>query len=178
MTNEPLDQPTEADPAHAESASETTIAAKDAEIADLRTQLLYQRAELDNFRKRTEKRTREALEYASEPLLKDLLPVLDDLERAIAHATETDVESLSALLEGLDHVAAKLHDVLGRHGVEAVASDGERFDPNVHESLCQMPGDEDNRVAQVFQKGYLLKGRLLRPARVAVSKVATPKGDG
>ncbi|MBI5014734.1 MAG: nucleotide exchange factor GrpE [Deltaproteobacteria bacterium] len=181
MTDEPLDAPTEPIAPQTESPAaspESLLEAKDAEIADLKSQLLYQRAELDNFRKRTEKRYREALEYASEPLLKDLLPVLDDLERAIAHARETGSDGHPALLEGLDHVALKLHDALGRHGVEAVAPDGERFDPNVHESLCQLPGEEDNRVAQVFQKGYLLKGRLLRPARVAVSKVATRDGDG
>lgn len=181
MADKPLAQPTEETPLEVEpagSSAEAELAAKASEIAELKSQLLYQRAELDNFRKRTEKRTREALEYASEPLLKDLLPVLDDLERAIAHAREAETDGLASLLEGLDHVAAKLHDVLGRHGVEAVAPEGEKFDPNVHESLCQMPGEEDNRVAQVFQKGYLLKGRLLRPARVAVSKVATPKGDG
>lgn len=181
MTDAPLAPPTDAIQPEVESASstlETTLLAKDAEIADLKSQLLYQRAELDNFRKRTEKRTRDALEYASEPLLKDLLPVLDDLERATSHARETGPENLSALLEGLDHVAAKLQGVLSGHGVEGVAAHGEKFDPNLHEAICQMPGAEDNRVAQVFQKGYLLKGRLLRPARVAVSKVATPQGDG
>jgi molecular chaperone GrpE len=179
MTDETRDQPIQTiEPEPDDAVLTAALATKDAEIADLKNQLLYQRAELDNFRKRTEKRYREALEYASEPLLKDLLPILDDLERAVAHAGEAGPEGLSALLEGLDQVAAKLHDVLGRHGVEAMAPHGERFDPNVHESLCQMPGEEDNRVAQVFQKGYLLKGRLLRPARVAVSKVASPKGDG
>jgi molecular chaperone GrpE len=177
MTQEPLDTPAgEAEPPV--PPAEEALAGRQAEIEELKKELLYQRAEFDNFRKRTEKRYRDALEYATEPLVKDLLPVLDDLERALEHAQEAGGDSLAALLEGLGHVAAKLQEALSRHGVENVAAHGERFDPNFHEALLQVPGEEDNQVAQVLQKGYLLKGRLLRPARVAVSKVATREGDG
>lgn len=177
MTQDPLATPAgDAEPAT--PSPDEALAGREAELAELKKELLYQRAEFDNFRKRTEKRYREALEYATEPLVKDLLPVLDDLERALEHAAEAGAEALPSLLEGLGHVAAKMQDALGRHGVEGVATDGARFDPNFHEALLQVPGEEDNQVAQVLQKGYLLKGRLLRPARVAVSKVATPGGDG
>ena len=157
---------------------EQLLTERDSRIAELEKELLYQRAEFENFRKRTEKRYRDALEFATEPLVKDLLPVLDNLERAIDHSREAGPESLSALLEGVEHVAGQFHQALTNHGVEHIQAGGEKFDPNLHESLTHVPGVEDNRVAEVYQKGYLLKGRLLRPAKVAVSKVATVPDDG
>lgn len=179
MNEETPDAASGASPAEDSTMSaEALLASREAEIAELKKELLYQRAEFDNFRKRTEKRYRELLEYANEPLVKDLLPVLDDLERGLEHAREAGGDSVASLLEGLGHVVSKLQDALTRHGVEGVPAHGERFDPHVHEALLQVPGEEDNRVAQVLEKGYVLKGRLLRPARVAVSKVATPGGDG
>jgi molecular chaperone GrpE len=166
------DSPTPAD------NTESPGAEKNPEIADLQKELLYQRAEFENFRKRTEKRYREALQFATEPFAKDLLPVLDNLERALAHASDAREDALQALTDGLTHVLTQFRQVLRDHGVEDVPALGERFDPNVHESLAFMPGEADNLVAQVFENGYLIKGRLLRPAKVAVSKVATAQDDG
>ncbi len=157
---------------------EELAAQKDAEIAELKSQTLYLRADFDNTKKRLEKRYREALEYATEPLLKDLLPVLDNLEKALEHAKEGGPESFSGLVEGLEMVVGQFQGTLSRHGVEDVLAHGEKFDPNFHDALTQVPGEEENRVAQVFEKGYRLKGRLLRPAKVAVSKVATRGSDG
>ena len=168
-----------ADSAQGEAMSvEAILAEKDAQIDQLRSEILYQRAELDNFKKRTEKRYREALDYATEGLLKDLLPVLDNLERAVEHGRQAGVEGLQPLLEGLGHVIAQFQEVLGRHGAEPVASHGARFDPSVHDALAQVPGSEDGLVADTFERGYTLKGRLLRPAKVTVTRVAPPEGDG
>ncbi len=151
---------------------------KDAEIAELRERLLYLQADLDNFKKRTEKRVRDSLEYASEPVLKDLLPVLDNLERALAHAGETGPDGFSSLIEGLEHVVRQFHEALERHGVEPVPGEGEPFDPEMHEAMLQVTGDADGRVAAVFEPGYRLKGRLLRPAKVSVTKLAPKGNDG
>ncbi len=154
------------------------LAEKDAQLDQLRAELLYQRADVENFKKRTERRYGEALQYAAEGLLKDLLPVLDNLERAVDHSREGGPQGFDALVEGLDHVIAQFQGVLGRHGVEPVASAGARFDPAVHDAIAQVPGDEDGQVAETYEKGYSLKGRLLRPAKVTVTKVAPPSGDG
>ena len=152
------------------SAEETTpeqlLADREAEVGALREQLLYAHAEQENFKKRTEKRYRELLEYAAEPLLKDLMPVLDNLERASAHAHEGGSEGFSALLEGLDHVLTQFGETLGRHGAEPVATQGEKFDPAVHEALAQVPGEADGMVADVYEKGYRFKARLLRPQKL------------
>jgi len=169
----------EAEPTQGEAMSlDAILAEKDAQVDQLRAEILYQRAELDNFKKRTEKRYRESLEYAAEGLMKDLLPVLDNLERAVEHGRQAGAEGLGPLLEGLDHVIAQFQDVLGRHGAQPVASHGARFDPAVHDALAQVPGSEDGLVADTYEKGYTLKGRLLRPAKVTVTKVAPAEGDG
>ncbi len=154
------------------------LSQKDAEIADLRDRLLYLQADLDNFKKRTEKRLRDSLEFAAEPVLKDLLPVLDNLERALAHAGETGPDGFSSLVEGLEHVVRQFHEALVRHGVEPVPGEGEPFDPEMREAMLQVPGDADGRVASVFEPGYRLKGRLLRPAKVSVTKLAPKVNDG
>ena len=151
---------------------------REAELAEAKNRYLYLAAELENYKKRAERRLRESLDFASEPLLKDLLPVLDNLERAVSHAREAGPEAHEALVEGLGHVIQQFHDVLARHGVEPVPGEGERFDPNVHEAMTQVPGEQDGLVHEVYEKGYRLKGRLLRPAKVAVTKVAPASSDG
>jgi len=153
-------------------------AGREVELRELQEQLLYVRAEQENFKKRTEKRYREMLEYAAEPLLKDLIPVLDNLERAAAHAHQGGAEGFSALLEGLDHVLSQFRETLARHGAEPVPTQDARFDPAVHDALAQVPGETDGMVADVYEKGYRFKARLLRPAKVTVTKVAPPPSDG
>jgi molecular chaperone GrpE len=171
----------EAEPESAEVEAISTDAAlreRDVQVADLQNKILYLHADLENFKKRTEKRYREALEFASEPLLRELLPVLDNLERAVSHGRENGPAGFDALLEGLGNVIQQFTDVLRRHGAEPVSAKGEKFDPAVHEALAHVPGDEDGRVRDVYEKGFTLKGRLLRPAKVTVTKVAPLAGDG
>ncbi|GAB4262647.1 MAG: hypothetical protein Kow0092_13120 [Deferrisomatales bacterium] len=175
---EPPAEAAEAAPAPSEPTPEERIEALQAENDRLRNELLYLRAELENFKKRTEKRYREALEFASEPVLREFLGVLDNLERAVEHGRESGPGGHEALLEGLGHVIQQFGDVLRAHGVEPVPAEGARFDPGLHEAMLQVPGEEDGKVGGVFEKGYTLKGRLLRPAKVAVTKVAPEGGDG
>jgi len=126
------------------------------------------KAEFDNFRKRTARDQASLAARASEALVKDLLPVLDDLERALEAAEEHEEAKLE---EGVRLVQRSLADALRRHGLEVIDTDG-AFDPHVHEALLTQPADdaEPGSVVQVLQKGYKLGDRVLRPARVVVAE--------
>jgi molecular chaperone GrpE len=134
--------------------------------------LLRLQADFDNFRKRTLRERHEALQYGHENLVKDLLGPVDNLERAIDHARRSEGGDFGSLLQGLELVQRDLLGVLAKHGVEVLQADGEVFDPAVHEAMAQEIDDSvpANTVLTVFQKGYKLRDRLLRPAAVVVSK--------
>ena len=136
--------------------------------------LLRERAELENFKRRMQREKSESLRFASEPLLRDILPVIDNLERAVAHAKES--EGSQALVEGVELVLRSLLDTMGRHGVSRVKAKGESFDPNLHEAVAQVENTEvaPNTVLDEHQSGYQLHDRLLRPAMVSVSKAPPP----
>ena len=126
------------------------------------------KAEFDNFRKRTARDQASLAARASEALLKELLPVLDDLERALQAAEQHEEAKLE---DGVRLVHRSLADALRRHGLEVIDTDG-AFDPHVHEALLAQPADgaEPGSVVQVLQKGYRLGDRVLRPARVVVAE--------
>jgi molecular chaperone GrpE len=124
------------------------------------------KAEFENFRKRSERERSEFSKRATEQLVKQLLPVVDDLERALQAATEHKGEELE---EGVRLVQRALADALAREGLVEVPTEG-RFDPHTQEALLAQPSDEpEGAVIQVLQKGYRLGDRVLRPARVIVS---------
>ncbi len=146
------------------------VAASD-EATALRERHLRLAAEFDNYRKRVERERTESWVRAQAQLLERLLEPLDDLER-IAHQ-DGATTSVAALQEGAAMVQKKFFRHLDAIGVEEIEAEGRPFDPTIHEALTTVPaeGDEDDdTVAQVYQKGYLLKGVLLRPARVVVRK--------
>jgi len=147
-------------------ALEAALAEAREEAADLRDQLLRRAAELDNYRKRTARETERIRQTAAERLLRDLLPVLDHIDLALEHA-----DSDSGLAEGVEMVAKQFREVVERHGMTPVPALGEPFDPNVHEALTQREDGSvpAHTVVEVYQKGYMLGGRLLRPAKVIVS---------
>jgi len=132
--------------------------------------LLRQAAELENFKKRTARERDEAIHFANEYLIKDLLPVLDNLERAVAHAKGGG--SGKPIVEGVEMVLKGFLDVLTRHGVIQVSAVGQPFDPVKHEAMTQLERDEHppNTVVEEHHKGYLLQDRLLRPALVSIAK--------
>jgi molecular chaperone GrpE len=138
---------------------------------------LYLRAmaEMENLRKRTQREKEELGKFANENILRDILPVIDNLERAVEHAEQT--ENHGGLLEGVQMTLVQFSQVLSRFGVEPVISLGAPFDPAVHQAIGQLESDEypPNTVAQEMQKGYLLNERLLRPAMVMVAKAPTVK---
>jgi molecular chaperone GrpE len=140
------------------------------QVAELNERALRQAAELENYKKRTEREKADFFKRANEGLVKDILPVLDNLERALAHAREN--ADLASLLEGMELVRSELLMTLERHGLEAVEALGQPFDPELHEAMMQQENPEldENTVMNEMQKGYLFQGRLLRPAMVVVSK--------
>jgi molecular chaperone GrpE len=155
--NEDVSADTAADP----------VAAAIAEREDFRDRLLRMTAEFDNYRKRVERERRELSEAAAADLIRDLLPIIDDLERAMAAAPAGDV-----LLKGVELTHRQLIEQLRRRGVEAVDSVGQMFNPEMHEAVGSVPaeGRPDGEIVSEFRKGYRAGGRLLRPAMVQVAK--------
>ncbi|SFM46164.1 nucleotide exchange factor GrpE [Thermodesulforhabdus norvegica] len=148
---------------------------KDQKIARLNEKILRMAAEMDNTRKRLERERNEAVAYANEQILRELLPVIDNLERAISHAnSETDPK---ALLEGVEITLRSFLSTLERFGCTPFESVGKPFDPSYHEAIMQQETEEypENTVLQEYQKGYMLKDRLLRPAMVVVARSVKEK---
>ncbi len=131
---------------------------------------LRSQAEMENMKKRFQKEKQELIKYGNETLTKQLLPVADNLEKALDHSK--DENSLDALREGVDLTLKGLLDVLEKTGVEVVKSVGEPFDPNFHEAVSEQEDDSaaPGSVLRELQKGYLLNQRLIRPAMVIVNK--------
>ncbi len=140
-----------------------------AEIEELKDGMLRAAADYDNFRKRMEKERENIICYANEQLISELLPVLDNLERALA-SEHSDAE-IQGILEGVRMISGHLHEVLTKCGLETLRSVGHPFDPNIHEAVGVLKGSEheEGTVATELQKGYKLKGKVLRPSIVHVS---------
>ena len=139
------------------------------EVAELRDRALRLTAELENVRSRAARELIEERKYASLGLARDLLPVVDNVDRAI-EAAEKDGES-SSLLEGFKLVRQQLLAVLAQHQCEAIEAEGQPFDPQFHEAILQQPSDEveANHVTLVTQVGYKMHDRVVRPSQVIVS---------
>jgi molecular chaperone GrpE len=146
--------------------------ALEAELAELRDRHLRLAAEFDNFRRRSLKERQDLHNYAIENLVKDLLPSVDNLDRAVVHGRKEEqrVDSEN-LLQGVELTYRSLLQILQRHGVVEIEAAGKPFDPQVHEAVRRVPSSEHppGTVVEVYQKGYLLKDKLLRPAMVAVA---------
>lgn len=143
----------------------------DGELSSLRDRHLRLAAEFDNYRKRVERERSEAFVRAQAQLLERLLEPLDDLQRIADFDPATTASA--ALHEGAEMVERKFLRAMESAGLEVVEAEGKDFDPAVHEALTTVPAsspEDDDTVAQVFQKGYRFKGLLLRPARVVVRK--------
>lgn len=143
----------------------------DSELGAMRDRHLRLAAEFDNYRKRVERERAESWVRAQSQLVEKLLEPLDDLQR-IAHFDATTT-SAAALLEGAQMVERKLTRAMEAAGLELIEAEGQPFDPMIHEALTTVPTDvreEDDSVADVFQKGYRFKGALVHPARVRVKK--------
>ena len=172
----PEEQPTDSQASKAESAEleqlRQEIAAKELEAKNNYDRFLRQVAELENLKRRNARDREELSRFANESLIKDLLPVVDNLERAVAHASGGG--NGKPIVEGVEMVLKGLLDVLAKHGVAQISALGQSFDPTKHEAISQVESDthEPNAVVEELHKGYSLHERLLRPALVSVAKPA------
>jgi molecular chaperone GrpE len=151
------------------------LEAKDLEAKNNYDRWLRQAAELDNVKKRAARERDEGIRLANEALIKDLLPVVDNLERAVAHASGGG--NGKPLVEGVEMVLRQFLDVLTKHGAVQMLAVGQSFDPAKHEAMTQVESTdhEPNSVVEEHQKGYLFRDRLLRPALVSVAKAPGTK---
>ena len=133
--------------------------------------LLRTRAEIDNIRRRTEQDVEKAHKFALEKFAKDILNTIDNLERALATPANIEDESVKALFNGVELTLKELLATVARFGVEPVGVVGEVFNPDLHQAISMQPmeGFETNQITTVLQKGYLLNGRVIRPAMVMVA---------
>lgn len=145
------------------------LAAKEKESKDNYERYLRAVAELDNYKKRAARDKADIIKYGKEDLVKDILPFLDSLDRALEHADSNDAQAFKS---GIALIQDQLLCCLKKHGVERIESTGTDFNPNFHEALMQMDSSDhrDNQVVNEIEKGYLLNGRLVRPSRVCVCK--------
>jgi molecular chaperone GrpE len=136
---------------------------------DFKDRWLRKSAEFDNYRKRIERERREQAEQALVDLLQDVLPVVDDFDRAL---TIDAGDGSAAYRKGVELIHGKMHDLLRRYGVTPIAALGADFDPNVHQAVMHeaSPDHREGEVIGELQKGYMIKDRLLRPAMVKVAK--------
>ncbi|MBD1308930.1 nucleotide exchange factor GrpE [Francisella tularensis subsp. holarctica] len=131
---------------------------------------LRAKAEMENIRKRAERDVSNARKFGIEKFAKELLPVIDSIEQALKH--EVKLEEAITMKEGIELTAKILVDILKKNGVEELDPKGEKFDPNLHEAMAMIPNPEfeDNTIFDVFQKGYMLNGRIVRAAKVVIVK--------
>lgn len=181
VSDSATDEPSSDAPAEAPSPLE----AARAETARLKDQLLRTAADFDNFRKRSRREISDAERKGRDDLLKELLPVFDNLERATALGGAIEGSDLRGILDGIELVMRQFRDTLGRLGVERIAAVGHPFDPAVHEAIQQLETAEfpPGTVAAEVQSGYRQGERIIRPALVVVAKppsrpevVETPEG--
>jgi len=166
VTDEPITQQEEESQPEEESPEQDELGALQAERDELFDRLQRLAAEFDNFRKRAAREQGEVVARANERLVKELLPVLDDLGRALEAAAEHEEGKLE---EGVRLVHRSLGSLLEREGLAEIETDG-KFDPHVHEALLAQPSElQEGSILEVIQKGYRLGQRVLRPARVVVS---------
>lgn len=157
-----------------EDTAEKQLEAAQADVAELRDQCLRIAAEFENYKKRMMREKATAMKYSGEPIFREILATVDNLERAIAQGEADGVEpeqGLSSLLEGLQLTLKSLLSTLEKFEVTPIASVGEPFDPTSHEALTMEPSDTvpENYILNEFEKGYQYKDRLLRAAKVIVS---------
>jgi len=141
------------------------------DIKEIKERYIRTLADIENLRKRTKKEIEDVKKYAITKLLKDFLPVVDNLRRAVEHVSEEEKKD-NPFVEGVILVYKQFHDALEKNSVKSFDSLNEKFDPSKHEALQMIENDEvpENTVITEYEKGYLIGDRLLRPAKVIVSK--------
>jgi molecular chaperone GrpE len=173
-TNEPqTDLREETAEAAPEVAGQDRLAELENQLADAKQQYLYAQAEIQNVRRRAEKESADARNYAATSFARDILSVADNLQRALATipAELRQDDKWKGLVTGLDATGREMESVLGRHGITKIEAMGQALDPNKHQAMLELPSDQEpGTIVQEMQAGYMIKDRLLRPALVGVAK--------
>ena len=146
-----------------------------AQVEDLKRQLLYAQAEMQNVRRRMEKDAADARAYAATGFARDMLSVADNLQRALAAipAAMREDEKAKPLVTGLEMTGKELETVFARNGITRIETVGAKLDPNRHQAMIELPSDQEpGTIVQEMQAGYTIKDRLLRPAMVGVARAA------
>ncbi len=160
------------------AAFEAEIAGLIAERDEMRDRMMRALADAENSRKRAEKDRRDAQLYGGARIARDMLPVYDNLSRALAAATEETRTAAAGLVEGVELTLRELTNILVKHGVERISPvEGDMFDPHLHQAMFEapVPGTRAGQIIQVMAEGFMLHDQLLRPAQVGVS--STPAGN-
>jgi molecular chaperone GrpE len=152
------------------AAANAKIAELEAKIKEMENRYLRLYADFENFRRRTRQEMEAAEKYRAQSLVSDLLPALDNFERALK--IETENEQAKSILQGMEMVYRSILDALKKEGVEVIEAVGRPFDPHLHQAVMQVEDSnyEPNTVVEEFQKGYKLKDRVIRPSMVKVSQ--------
>ena len=151
----------------ASAEEETPTAALEAELKEKNDRILRLQADFENFRRRTAKEKEELAAVITQNILTDLLPLLDNFERAM----EVEQTDGKAFRKGMEMIFTQLCEVLDKYGLESIEAEGQPFDPNFHQAVMRVenPDVGDGTITQVLQKGYRVKGRVVRPAMVQVA---------
>ncbi len=148
---------------------------KTEELAELRNETLRVKADTENYKKRLQKEKADSIQFANEKLLKELLTVKDNLERALS----VENPQVDTLKEGVAMTLKQFDALLEKQNVESIEAVGKPFDPSRHEVLCQVESEDhdENTVTEEYAKGYHLNGRILRPSKVVISKAPAGGND-
>ncbi|HEY4547375.1 MAG TPA: nucleotide exchange factor GrpE [Pedomonas sp.] len=176
VQSETQDENNAAAEAVAPQAQEDELAAAQAEAASLKDQLLRQMAETENVRRRLEREKQDAGAYAVTSFARDILAVADNLRRAldaVPEAARAD-QAVANVITGIEMTEREVFNIFNKYGIAQVEALGQKLDPNKHQAMLEIPTNdaEPGTVVQVLQTGFVIKGRLLRPALVAVAKAA------
>lgn len=155
-----------------EVSDKTSESKEEQEQEDYKKKYFYLAAEMDNMRKRFEREKQNLLKFGNEKVLSDLIEVVDNLDRTLSALDGESDKKIKNIVVGIDMVRKQFLEALKENGLERVDALGKKFDPHFHEAMAQQPaeGEEDETVINEYQKGYILNGRLLRPAKVIVAK--------
>ena len=140
-------------------------------IEELEDKLLRTVAEMDNMRKRSDKERSEAYKIGASIFIKDMLPIIDNLQRALTSFVDDEGSDTKSFVDGTNAILRDFESLLDKTGVKTINPEGEKFDPNFHEAMFEIPSDEHEAgiILQVIEQGYIIENRLLRAAKVGVS---------
>ena len=168
MEEQDINEPNTVNPSSESQETEGLKARKQSDIEELNNKYLRLYAEFDNYKKRVNKDKEELVKYGNESLMYELLPVIDNLELALKHATE---EPIAGIVQGVEMTLKELQRTLEKFGLTKIDAKGKKFDPSIHHAMTQVEREdiEEKMVAEELRTGYIYRDKVLRPSLVAVS---------